>query len=463
MKDSLHNLTSLVTTLAQTIQALQKDQEKAAKDIAAKGKLYNELLAQNAEFRDRINAVYQDASATHWSGLPKPSNTVVIGSSIIRDIDDTKLINTQCICVSGGKIDDIRKKGMEFPTTSKLARAILVVGGNDCDSQLNQCDASELVAQYKDLILSAKEIATAVTVSSVCPRRRSLEVTERIGAVNAGLSVLCDEMGVSFINNDRSFYLQDDTVNYGYLLPDGVHLTKPATNKLVANLKLQLRHGEPSAHADHRRWGHPEHVAGPRGSSGGRVERNVQLPQSSTPFQRAPQSHFTKSKRHPQPPRATPSMQPAASPGATTEGREQGTQPWQHWEQQRHQRRRASGRRWKPSIPDDHESQRPVGPMNSRMRGQKQRDNSRNSRNYRPVSVLPILSKVYETVMNDQLFGYFLDKFHEFLSAFRKRYSCQSLLLKAVDDWKYALDQNLKTGVVLWICRKRSTACLTVY
>ena len=50
--------------------------------------------------------------------------------------------------------------------------------------------------------------------------------------------------------------------------------------------------------------------------------------------------------------------------------------------------------------------------------------------------------------MNDQLFGYFLDKFHEFLSAFRKRYSCQSLLLKAVDDWKYALDQNLKTGVV---------------
>ena len=68
--------------------------------------------------------------------------------------------------------------------------------------------------------------------------------------------------------------------------------------------------------------------------------------------------------------------------------------------------------------------------------------------NYRPVSVLPILSKVHETVMNDQLLGYFLDKFHEFLSAFRKRYSCQSLLLKAVDDWKYALDQNLITGVV---------------
>ena len=68
--------------------------------------------------------------------------------------------------------------------------------------------------------------------------------------------------------------------------------------------------------------------------------------------------------------------------------------------------------------------------------------------NYRPVSVLPISCKVYETVMNDQIFEYFLDKFQEFLSAFRKIYSCQSILLKVVDDRKYAFDQNLISGVV---------------
>ena len=68
--------------------------------------------------------------------------------------------------------------------------------------------------------------------------------------------------------------------------------------------------------------------------------------------------------------------------------------------------------------------------------------------NYRPVSVLHILSKIYESVMNDELFEYFLDKFHDFLCAFRRKYSCQSLLLKAVDDWKCALDQNISTGVV---------------
>ena len=66
---------------------------------------------------------------------------------------------------------------------------------------------------------------------------------------------------------------------------------------------------------------------------------------------------------------------------------------------------------------------------------------------YRPVNVLHILSKVYETVTSEQLFSYFIDKFHAFLSAFRKRYSCQSLLLKAVDDRKCALVQSLITGV----------------
>ena len=63
------------------------------------------------------------------------------------------------------------------------------------------------------------------------------------------------------------------------------------------------------------------------------------------------------------------------------------------------------------------------------------------------ISLSPIVSKIYESVMTDQLFEYFLDKFHDFVCAFRRKYSCQSVLLKVVDDWKCALDQNIFTGV----------------
>ena len=76
--------------------------------------------------------------------------------------------------------------------------------------------------------------------------------------------------------------------------------------------------------------------------------------------------------------------------------------------------------------------------------------------NYRPVSVLPMLSKIYESVMNDQLLGYFFYKFHDFSCAFRRKYNCQSLYLKAVGDWKYALDQNVfKTGFICCIRENR--------
>ena len=298
MSNNISVLTNLTKTLTEAVHKLQKDQEKTVKDIAAKDKQYNELLVQNAELRGRKNAFYQDASATQWSNLPKPSQTAVIGSSIIRDIDETKVINTQCICISGGKIADVRKKVLEFPTTSKLTRVVLAIGGIDCDDDSKHRDANDLLAEYKDL--------------------------------NAGLSVLCDELGATFINNDPSFHLQDGSVNDGYLLPDGVHLTKPATNKLVTNLKLQLRHGEPSAHADHRKRGHPVRSADSHGPSVGitadRNPQSTQRPPQDLAFRRSSPGRAVQQAPQSQPRRAAPSTQARPGrPGVTENGREQVT------------------------------------------------------------------------------------------------------------------------------------------
>ena len=69
--------------------------------------------------------------------------------------------------------------------------------------------------------------------------------------------------------------------------------------------------------------------------------------------------------------------------------------------------------------------------------------------NYRPVCVLTTLSKLYESTMNDQLFKHFVSIFNKFLSAFHKGHSCQTLLVKCIEDWKSAVDQN-KHIVVLF-------------
>ena len=62
--------------------------------------------------------------------------------------------------------------------------------------------------------------------------------------------------------------------------------------------------------------------------------------------------------------------------------------------------------------------------------------------NYRPVSVLPSLSKVYERVMGQQLSNFFDKIYSALLSAFRKRYSCQSTILNMIEHYKNSLDNS---------------------
>ena len=78
----------------------------------------------------------------------------------------------------------------------------------------------------------------------------------------------------------------------------------------------------------------------------------------------------------------------------------------------------------------------------------KKGDNLQRS-NYRPVSVLTSLSKVAEGLICDQLMTYFSDIMSVYLSAYRKGYSCENVLIKCVEDWRSALDSNETVGAIL--------------
>ena len=77
------------------------------------------------------------------------------------------------------------------------------------------------------------------------------------------------------------------------------------------------------------------------------------------------------------------------------------------------------------------------------------KNNTQDKENYRPVSILPILFKLYERAINAQLMDFFETKFHTYLSAFRPGYGCQSTLLRIIEDWKQALDDNKYVAAIL--------------
>ena len=69
--------------------------------------------------------------------------------------------------------------------------------------------------------------------------------------------------------------------------------------------------------------------------------------------------------------------------------------------------------------------------------------------NYRPVSVLPAISKIFERAIENQLTMFFKNVFNPFLAAFRSGFGCESTLLRVIEDWKQALDKNEYTAAIL--------------
>ena len=65
------------------------------------------------------------------------------------------------------------------------------------------------------------------------------------------------------------------------------------------------------------------------------------------------------------------------------------------------------------------------------------------------MNVIDTISKLFEIILAEQLGSFFNDLFSEFLSAYRKKHSCQNSLLYMTDLWREALDSNMCVGAVL--------------
>ena len=69
--------------------------------------------------------------------------------------------------------------------------------------------------------------------------------------------------------------------------------------------------------------------------------------------------------------------------------------------------------------------------------------------NYRPVSIVNVFSKIYEKVIKNQFMSYFEKCVSPFISAYRKSYSTQQVLIRLLEEWREKLDKNFIVGAVL--------------
>ena len=62
--------------------------------------------------------------------------------------------------------------------------------------------------------------------------------------------------------------------------------------------------------------------------------------------------------------------------------------------------------------------------------------------NYRPIGILPNISRAYERCLYDQISKYFETRFSKFQCGFQKGYSAQHCLLAMIEEWKTVVNNE---------------------
>ena len=77
------------------------------------------------------------------------------------------------------------------------------------------------------------------------------------------------------------------------------------------------------------------------------------------------------------------------------------------------------------------------------------KDNRPVKGNYRPVSILPSISKVFERCVYKQMFQFFEGIISKYQCGFRKGHSAQHALISLLEKWRYNVDQGRMFGALL--------------
>ena len=70
-------------------------------------------------------------------------------------------------------------------------------------------------------------------------------------------------------------------------------------------------------------------------------------------------------------------------------------------------------------------------------------------KNYRPISILPVVSKVFERIMQTQIVSFINEKLYTYMCRYRKGYNTKYALMSLLEEWKQSADKHGYAGVVI--------------
>ena len=160
--------------------------------------------------------------------------TLLIGSSIIKDVKSRDLKDTDVRSHPGARINTIRHHIRNMDLTP-YRRIVFQVGGNDYSSRRT---LSQIEENYCALIQETREKTNweaEISISGLPPRP-----DVHVQPVNILLRDICTVRNATFIGQRRYFVNDYGRVDISLYRKDGLHLNKRGTECLLANMDSRL-------------------------------------------------------------------------------------------------------------------------------------------------------------------------------------------------------------------------------
>ena len=231
--ESLSTLTAAMNNISNINSNLTKQYETKYAECVC---LRNENIGLKAQLAD--------LTTTHYAQKPD----LVIGDSLLRGINQTKLARTHVTSLPGARIRDVASNLAR--TETKYNRIVICAGTNDCNNEINIDATTEHLDHLLQVATERVACGSNVVLSSIPPRTDDVVRQQRVEELNTILQDVSAKVGVTFMSNDQSFRLADGQPNDGYLCKDGLHLNYRGTSRLIDNLRLTKLPAEDSKPVD---------------------------------------------------------------------------------------------------------------------------------------------------------------------------------------------------------------------
>lgn len=225
-------LAAIKSRMDELFEAFTMAQQESSAKSTPRNPINQGITAQydQSKAKEMITAVAPGSTAK--SEITHPP-TLLIGTSILRNVNEKKLNNCEVIAKGGATVGDINQILASNSTKKHYKEIILVAGSIEVEKE----SGGEIINDFKAFSVCAADKTEKIRICSILPRTDK-DLMEATVSLNKDIKDMCNRDGLQFIDNDPTFFLRNGEPNSAFLTQDGLHLSQAGVESLVKNCGL---------------------------------------------------------------------------------------------------------------------------------------------------------------------------------------------------------------------------------